>query len=69
MNVVRTVVTTVSKSRSIQSQSEDCIETQEKTDESIIAFSESMKAVFSLEEIRDESRLGDQELDMLMLDG
>ncbi len=73
MNVARTVVSTVSKSRSIQSQSEQTnngpTETDERKKPSISVPASSMKAIFSLSEIGQENREGDQEFDMLMLDG
>ena len=71
MNVARTVVTTVSKSRSMQSDANTSSGRKGNSDDdkSFVRVSETMKTIFSLGEIDKEDQEGDQEFDMLMLDG
>ena len=69
MNTARTVVSTVSKSRYIQSQTEFGDDELFSRSKSFVSYSESMKTIFSLREIEKENKKGDQEFEMLMLDG
>jgi hypothetical protein len=69
MNTARTVVSTVSKSRFIQSQFEPADEFSSSRSKTFVGYSESMKTIFSLREIEKDNQIGDQECEMLMLDG
>ena len=68
MNVARTVVSTVSKSRSMQPLFEPSTDWQGTSALSNMRLA-SMKTIFSLSEIGKENQEGDQEFEMLMLDG
>jgi hypothetical protein len=66
MNVARTVVTIVSSSKRYQAQAEPNSRTPAAA---LMSFTESMKKIFTIGDIPKESKVGDEEFYMLMLDG
>jgi hypothetical protein len=66
MNVARTVVTIISSSKRNQAETEP---NSRLPAAALMSFSESMKKIFTIRDIPKESRAGDEEFYMLMLDG
>ena len=69
MNIARTVVSVVSRSKQTQSNSEPSTRNPTTGLVSFTDSTESINQVFSLRDIAKEHRVGDQECEMLMLDG
>ncbi len=69
MNIARTVVSVVSKSKQTQMNTEPSTRNPATGLVSFTDSAESINQIFSLRDIAKEHKVGDQECEMLMLDG